>query len=230
MDDSLAEAITLYSTRTRKEYEELMRSFTKEQLITILTNLLIAYINDKNSSTLRELITVSVAGYEHSNRKIGFDGHKYVGEKRIACEAKPKNVNSSDIEDMRQGRRKNIRKLNGGGNFTDYTWERLGRDCKENPNMLVSGFIDGKLIYILEFPFTEESFVAKLKKQLERRFPGGDDISGQFLRSASFDYNDFMNGEYLQLLYYNQQMAEEYKGHIVGKFYEKLSALPENRR
>ncbi|MGL4347767.1 MAG: hypothetical protein ACRCR9_06790 [Chitinophagaceae bacterium] len=39
------------------------------------------------------------------------------------------------------------------GNFTDYTTERLEKDLKEKLNMLSSGFIDGELQYILEYPF-----------------------------------------------------------------------------
>jgi hypothetical protein len=40
---------------------------------------------------------------------------------------------------------------------------RLKRDKKENLNILVSGFIDGKLIYIIEFPFNCPSFVKCLE-------------------------------------------------------------------
>lgn len=58
--------------------------------------------------------------------------------------------------------------------------------------MLVSGFIDGKLIYIIEFPFRCEKFVKKLEDQLNKRFPDGD-IPRQYLRSASFTYEDYIN-------------------------------------
>ena len=55
------------------------------------------------------------------------------------CEAKPKNINTNDEV---------LKKLNGSGNFTDYTFSRFERDKKENPLMIVGGFIDGRLIYI----------------------------------------------------------------------------------
>jgi hypothetical protein len=33
------------------------------------------YINDKNSSTIREFLTVTLAGYKHKEGKIGYSGN-----------------------------------------------------------------------------------------------------------------------------------------------------------
>jgi hypothetical protein len=63
----------------------------------MLVDLLTMYINDKNSSTIREFITVTLAGYEHRQSKIGYNGFKqdaFVAGKTIKCEAKPKNINT----------------------------------------------------------------------------------------------------------------------------------------
>jgi hypothetical protein len=60
------------------------------------------------------------------------------------CEAKPVNVRR--LEDGHPNR-----KLNGGGNFSDYTPERLDQDLEKNPQMLVSGFVDGKLESVMHF-------------------------------------------------------------------------------
>ena len=182
MNKELAEVIKLYSTKSDRELSEYLLGKSKNNLIGVLIDLITMYINDKNSSTLREFLTVTIAGYTHTESKIGYNGYKQnVYGRPLMCEAKPKNVRSDGK-----------RKLNGGGNFTDYTHERLERDLKENLNMLVSGFVDGKLVYIIEFPFQCDSFVAKLRRQLNRRFPTGD-VTGQFLRSANFDYKDFIN-------------------------------------
>jgi hypothetical protein len=148
MNQELANVIKIYSTGTHKELSNCLIGKSKDTLIAILVDLLTMYINDKNSSTIREFITVTLAGYKHKEGKIGYNGFKqdtFIPGKTIMCEAKPKNVDTN---------LKSLRKLNGGGNFTDYTFGRLKRDrIEENPNMLISGFIDGKLIYILEFPF-----------------------------------------------------------------------------
>ncbi len=135
MNKELAEIVKIYATKSDKELIEYLLGKSKNNLIAVLIDLITIYINDKNSSTLREFITVTLAGYKHTEGKIGYNGYKQnVYGKPLKCEAKPQNIRSDGK-----------RKLNGGGNFTDYTHERLERDLQENLNMLVSGFIDGKL-------------------------------------------------------------------------------------
>ena len=224
MNENLTKAIKSYSLYAHDDYAKQMHGFSKETVISVFTDLLTVYINDKNSSTLREFITVSVAGYQHNDSKIGFNGYKHdTHGAPIACEAKPKNFSSHDFEEYKQGKRKSIRKLNGGGNFTDYTWARFEKDTAANPNMLVSGFVDGKLIYILEFPFSYEEFTKKLRAQLDKYFPGGDK-SGDFMRSAEFDYRHFMDSKNLRVVYGNKDLLAKNQEYINGGFYKKLTA------
>ncbi len=206
------EIIKMYATKPHGELKKYLLSKSKNVLSEALVNLITMYINDRNSSTLREFITVTIAGYEHTESKIGYNGYKRsVYGRPLMCEAKPQNIRS-------EGRRK----LNGGGNFTDYTHARFERDLKENLNILVSGFVDGRLIYILEFPFKCDSFASKLKRQLNKRFPKGD-ISGQFLRSARFDYRDYISCEGLKIVYcLPRSELEKHKNHIVRGLYEFL--------
>lgn len=225
MNENLSKAVKLYSLAPHAKYAEYMHGFSKDTVIGMFTDLLTVYINDKNSSTLREFITVSAAGYKHRNSKIGYNGYKQdVAGTSVDCEAKPKNVDSHEYAEFRRKERKSFRKLNGGGNFTDYTWARFAKDCGENLHMLVSGFVDGKLIYILEFPFSEESFKNKLELQLRRHFPDGD-VAGRFLRSAGFDYNDFMDGQNLKIVYGNSELLESNKQYMVGGFCKKFAEL-----
>ena len=144
MNKELGEAIRLYSIASDKELNEYLLGKSKNTLIAMLTDLTTMYINDKNSSTIREFLTVIIAGYRHTLRKIGYNGYKQSSidsGKTIMCEAKPKNFDTEEIEKFKRGERKTKpSRLNGGGNFTDYTNERLERDRKENLNMLVSGF------------------------------------------------------------------------------------------
>jgi hypothetical protein len=89
--------------------------------------------------------------------------------------------------------------------------------------MLISGFVDGKLIYILEFPFKYSKFVKHLEDQLRHRFEAGKDITGQFLRSASFDYRHFINSTNLRIVYIlSKNKLKEYEPYIVKGFYEFL--------
>jgi len=212
MNRELAEIIKIYATKSDKELNDYLLGKSKHNLIAVLIDLITMYINDKNSSTLREFITITVAGYTHTEGKIGYNGYKQsVYGRPLMCEAKPKNVRSDGK-----------RKLNGGGNFTDYTHERLKRDIRENLHMLVSGFVDGKLIYVLEFPFKCRSFVSKLKKQLNKRFPKGD-VRGQFLRSANFNYKDYVKCKDLKIVFcLPKSELEKYKNNIVKGFYKFL--------
>lgn len=222
MHNELADVIITYATKSHKELSSLLLDKSKDQLISLLTTLLTIYINDRNSSTIREYITVSLAGYTHIDKKIGYNGFKQsttIGGNLLHCEAKPQNINTENNKTI-----KHPRKLNGGGNFTDYTHNRLKKDKSENPNMLVSGFVDGELIYILEFPFNHRTFVANLNKQLQRHFPDGDEL-GRFLRSANFDFNDYSDCSTLKVVYLSKANLEKTKDNFNHKFYDFLMGI-----
>ena len=136
MNKDLQEAIKIYSIGSHKELNAFLLDKSKDNLIAIFNDLLTTYINDKNSSTIREFITTIISGYTHHETKIGYNGYR---QKTISgineyCEVKPKNVDRLDLEKYKNGEKKSIQKLNAGGNFTDYTWERFDKDLKSNLN------------------------------------------------------------------------------------------------
>ncbi|MEW6027755.1 MAG: hypothetical protein AB1599_10755 [Planctomycetota bacterium] len=222
MHSELADVIITYATKPHKELNSLLLDKSKDQLVSLLTTLLTIYINDRNSSTIREYITVSLAGYTHIEKKIGYNGFKqstHITGKPLYCEAKPQNINTENNKAI-----KHPRKLNGGGNFTDYTHKRLKKDKSGNPNMLVSGFVDGELIYILEFPFKHKTFVANLNKQLQRHFPKGDE-SGRFLRSANFDFSDYVDCPALKVVYLSKEKLDKTKSNFNRQFHDFLENL-----
>lgn len=231
MNQELANVIKIYSTGAHQELSNYLIGKSKDTLIGILVDLLTMYINDKNSSTIREFITVTLAGYTHKEGKIGYNGFKqdtFVSGRTIKCEAKPKNVDTEEFEKYKRGERKTSpAKLNGGGNFTDYTPARLERDKKEKDlNLLVSGFVDGKLIYIIEFPFSSSDFVKNLEIKIQkwqRKLKGSRSTKGQFLRSADFDYKDFIKSPNLKIVYLlNKSELSKYKPYIAKNFYDFL--------
>jgi len=115
MNQDLAQIVICYATKSHNELSELLLSKSKDNLISILTDLLTAYINDKNSSSLREFVTVSIAGYQHNPNKLGYNGYKQnsaIGGKPISCEAKPKNIQTDGYD-----QKKTKPKLNGEGGF-----------------------------------------------------------------------------------------------------------------
>lgn len=138
MNKELVEILKLYSLGTHGQLSSYLVGKSKDTLSGVLVDLITMYINDKNSSTLREFLTCTLAGYNHKEKKIGYNGFKQdtFSGKTINCEAKPKNV------DTNSGK---TEKLNGHGNFSDYTFARLERDKQEDGlNMLVSGFVNGR--------------------------------------------------------------------------------------
>ena len=188
-------------------------SKSKDNLISILTDLLTAYINDKNSSSLREFVTVSIAGYQHNPNKLGYNGYKQnsaIGVQSISCEAKPKIIQTEGYD-----QKKSKPKLNGEGGFNDYTIERLKKDIKENPNLLSSGFIDGELQYILEFPF--KVVYERLKKQLPKKR-----VIGTYTRMASFNFSHYSDYPNIKIVYLNKQASGKNQKYFNKNFYQFL--------
>ncbi len=226
MNRDLQEAIKIYSIGSHKELNGFLLDKSKDNLISMFNDLLTTYINDKNSSTIREFITTTISGYTHHETKIGYNGYRQTSistEICEYCEVKPKNIDRLDLEKYKKGERKSIQKLNAGGNFTDYTWERFDKDLQSNLNMLISGFIDGKLIYIFEFLLKNEDFTNKLKLQLEKAFPNRERKSGTFLRTASFDFKDFIFSNNFKINFIlSRKELEEYIEFFNGNFYREL--------
>jgi hypothetical protein len=70
MNKDLEEIVTFYATKPHDEPAKLLINKSKDNPIASLTDSLTSYINHKNSSTLREFVTVSIAGYEHNPQKL----------------------------------------------------------------------------------------------------------------------------------------------------------------
>ncbi len=92
--------------------------------------------------------------------------------------------------------------------------------------MLVSGFVDGKLIYIIEFPFNYPDFIKNLESKIQRwkeKLKGSKSTRGQFLRSAEFDYKDYFHCPNLKIVYLlNKTELSKYKEYITRNFYNFL--------
>ncbi len=128
-------------------------------------------LNDKNSSTSRQLVTARVCGYKNSFKKLGYDAIDKDGNHK---EIKPTNK----MKDTKL-------KYNGQFGFSDYTADRFGKEVQANVNVLQSFFVDGKLMYIIEFPIID------LGKRMDILVNKHIKEKGQrYIRSASFSFND----------------------------------------
>jgi hypothetical protein len=133
--------------------------------------LLNMYLNDKNSSSARQLVTARVCGYNNSFKKLGFDALDQFGNHK---EIKPTNkISTTKI------------KYNGQFGFSDYTGDRFGKDVHANVHVLQSFFVDGLIRYVLEFPIID------LGKRMDILVNKHIKEKGQrYIRSATFSFND----------------------------------------
>lgn len=202
MNTDLSELIVTYGTKNHSDVLNLLNDKSKSNIVSMLLDLLTQYFNDKNSSTLREFLVVSLSGFTPLTEKIGYNGYRHSSaiQGNEYCEAKPKNITTD----------KPNKKLDGGGNFTDYSWQKFNRHKTENPTMLLAGFINGRLIYIFHFKFLCPDFINRIKTQLQNNFPNGDE-TGKYLRSASFTLNAYKNTPDLKVkTFVEKQDIEQY--------------------
>ena len=214
MNDDLVELIKIYGTGRHKEVHKYLSRKSKPHLISVLIDITTEYFNDKNSSSLREYLLVSLNGFVPLREKIGYDGYKQTSsfQAKEFCEAKPVNIATCSSK----------RKLNGNGNFTDYSWRKLQRHKQENPTMLVGGFLDGKIFFSVCFKFNFDDFTNRLEEQLMRQYPNGDE-TGKYLRSASFSLDTYKNSPDLEVkVFASLTEIEKHKEYMTSKLYSFL--------
>lgn len=149
--------------------------------------------NDKNSSTFREEITLYIANHGIIPGKLGYDG--FVRGTNRPIEVKPQNNTDG-------------KKLNGNGQFTDFTHARFLKHKEDGILMVVSGFHNGKLKFIVEFDFNSHDFTNTIESHVMKALPNGDE-SGKYCRSASFGWNKWKEANNLKLLYLSDNINND---------------------
>jgi hypothetical protein len=128
------------------------------------------YLNDLNSSTIRQDITCNVLGLKTSKTKLGYDSDS------SNAEIKPKNVSTKKPKKTN---------LTCGGGYSDLTHKRHNKFIEDNAMIYCSGFIDGQLMFIIRVPYTDLESHFKLK--LDKHLPNGDLINN-YVRNATFSF------------------------------------------
>jgi hypothetical protein len=140
-----------------------------------LLELLSMYFNDKNSSTLRQIVSCQIAGLESNPNKLGYDS---VGTND---EIKPQNIQIPSKK-----------KLDGGGNYTDLTHKRHQKYIEDDVSIHCSGFVNGQLIFMIKVPYV--TIQDHLKSLLNSHLPNGD-VKNIYLRSAKFSYKHYKDSK-----------------------------------
>ena len=153
------------------------------------------YFKDKNSSSVREQVICEKLGYQHSKKKLGDDGFiekkNNDGSKTIeGLEVKPKMAHHG-------------KPLDGGGNFSDFTWARHHKHLSKNTRIAMGGFNSkNKLMYIVTFPYSDITEVvingAKGNTGLTQKLPNGDRPS-TYVRSISWSWRAYRNAKNVQI-------------------------------
>jgi hypothetical protein len=168
----------------------------------VVYELIEEFANDSNSAKFREDVTKLMVGLRPSEGKLGYD------DDHEAIEVKPVNYTGKS-------------KLDGKGNFSDFTWKRHRKYLGDNVRMLVSGFNHGKLLYIIEFPYS--ALKDRIEHVLNMKLPNGD-VRGSYVRNAAFGWNHWSTGQY-KVVYVRPTLAL-HKQCFNKKFYKILTGTP----
>jgi hypothetical protein len=168
----------------------------------MLMNLLELYLNDSNSSTLREAVTCNVVGLEHTGKKKGYDS------KLTKEEVKPRNVQT--------GGKKT---LDGWGNYSDLTHRRHNKYINDEVTIHISGFVDGLLMYILKIKY--EDLSQYFQVMLDRDLPDGDQ-KNKYVRTAYFTYNNIKDMPSLEVEFVRNNI-NEFETFFQKDFYSYLN-------
>ena len=85
--------------------------------------------------------------------------------------------------------------------------------------MLVSGFVDGRLLYIVKFPFA--CLRDRLSTLLERKFPDGKRDAGDYNRSAEFSLKHYRDCPDVETMYVANDL-EDYQECLTGPLFKWL--------
>jgi len=163
--------------------------------------LFLMYMEDVNSSSLREIITILVAGYDPIPGKLGRDAiDRLTGASK---EAKPKSYTGTST--------------NGSGCFNDYTRERYNKDIQENLDIVHSLFIGDRLAYVIEFN------ILAIKSQLDKKIQIHCEQNKQrYVRTASWSYLDWVHHPSVKFHYIDWKLIDANKGCINRNMYKAL--------
>ena len=168
----------------------------------------LAYLADKNSSTLREAVTLRVLECTKIDKKHGADG---VDKKGIYIEVKPSYAHLD--KNGKQNR------LGGGGCFNDITYKKV-ESCK-GWDVVCSGFAEDKLLYVVRFPFDYlapvlNDYITK-KVEKNKKITEGQ-TQGRF--TAIFTYRNYVDCQDLKVIYLNRNDGQPFMNKNMYKAFD----------
>jgi hypothetical protein len=166
-------------------------------------NLLDLYLNDLNSSRLRQDIICHILGLKVNDKKLGYDSSE------TNDEIKPKNVSSKSLKKT---------KLDCGGNYSDLTHKRHKKYISDNAIIHVAGFVDGYLQYIIKVPYVD--LQNHFQEILDSKLPDGD-LPNRYVRSASFGLKQIKECKNIEIEFVRKDI-ENYSSFINKDLYNYI--------
>jgi len=151
-----------------------------------------------------EIHTVITSGYIHEPARFGFDGRDEVRDKYCEVKSSSKIINKELIHKVCTGQiiKKNElidNPIDGRGIFSLFTYKAYQRYLDVEVKMLISAYINGVLMFIIEFPFDHPTFKNHIKRMLENSFPNGD-LPGRS-KTIGFAFNQYKDCKEAKLVY-----------------------------
>lgn len=215
---------------------ELFQHLNNYSLKTIITDPESESVDRKKSERIAikdlewpEIHTCITSGYVHLPAKLGFDG--YDESRQIYCEVKSssKVINKDLIAKFHAGQITQRNEfidnpIDGRGVFSQFTHDAHERYSLNNVQMLISAYINGVLMFIIEFPFLYDPFKDHLKRMLEKSLPNGDKPGRS--KTISFTYTQYKDCKDARLLYLTPEDNHQIlKGACTRNFYSYLQRI-----
>lgn len=173
-----------------------------------------------------EVHTITTAGYIHNKTRFGFDGYDEVNN--VFCEAKSSNliINKEAIVKLDSDNKIIGNRIDGRGIFSLFTHKSYNRYSSCDVNMLISSYINGVLMFIIEFPFNDTTFKNHIKTSLDKKLPNRDESEKS--KTISFGYNQYKDCKDAKLVYFTKKNRKILKGASTKNFYNYLIKLSES--
>jgi hypothetical protein len=181
-------------------------------------DLMAGNFGDSNFSELAEELPVVMLGNKPYGPKHGYDG--YNGDTYETANQYDEVKPQKSYFNTEKG--KIMNKLNGGGAFADYTKKRFDKDVSmgDKLRMVIPGYAEGELAYIVTFPFNHKPFMDNLEQQLDKLESSDkrccpsfshtswntcDDIDVFYISDRIKDLSTYISGPFLKILENNQK-------------------------